>query len=491
MAGLKHIDRYVLSKFLKTFVVTFLGAVFIFLMQFSIRYVDDLVGKGVGIGVLGQFFFYAALSLVPMALPLSLLIGSLMTFSNLGEKLELLAMKAAGISLFRILAPLTIVVGLISVGSFFFADNVLPKSQVKMWTLLFSIRQKSPELDIPEGSFYDGIENRQIYVEKKRGDLLLGVVIYDYTRGFNNASILIADTGTLRMTDDKRNLVLNLHSGKSFESTQEESRSIRHSNEVIPFRHESFSHKRIIIDFDANFNMLSSDFLETQYVSKNIDQLHATVDSINRQTEAFCQDQVTKFKSNCYTGASERFREYEVSEIDESKRAFHPDSVYAALSVNNRLLVAHKAQQLAQVSRNEVEQKYYDILWLNSEMRRNGIERLKRFTLAFACFIFLFIGAPLGAIIRKGGVGWPLVSSVLLFITYYIIDNTGYKMAREGIWSLEGGMWFSSFILLPVGIILTYLAATEKKLTDYKFFRTLFNFMGSLRKKKHGQTATN
>ncbi|MBO4371234.1 MAG: LptF/LptG family permease [Paludibacteraceae bacterium] len=481
MAGLKHIDRYTLSKFLKTFFATFFGAVFIFLMQFSIRYVDDLVGKGVGIGVLGEFFFYAALSLVPMALPLSLLIGSLMTFSNLGEKLELLAMKAAGISLFRVMAPLIIVVSMISIGSFFFANNVLPKSQVKMWTLLFSIRQKSPELDIPEGSFYDGIDGQQIYVERKRGELMLNVLIYDYSQGFNNARILIADTATIRMTDDKKNLVLNLYSGECFESSQDDSK--QHSTkDVIPYRHESFSHKQILIAFDANFNMLSSDFLETQYVSKKIDQLQETVDSLNRSVETLRQREIKNARFvTYYTGVSDSFRVSETPTVTAHVPHLHPDSVFAGLSHNAKLLVTNRTRQEVTQTRTLVEQRYYDAEWMLSEMRRNGIERLKRFTLAFACFIFLFIGAPLGAIIRKGGMGWPLVSSVLLFITYYIIDNTGYKMAREGIWSLEAGMWFSSCILLPIGIVLTYLAATEKKLSDYKFFRDLFGFFGNVR----------
>jgi lipopolysaccharide export system permease protein len=190
-------------------------------MQFMFRYVDEMVGKGVGVLVLGEFFFYAALSVVPLALPLSILLGSLMTFGNLGERLELLAMKAAGISLFKIMKSLIILIGLVSIGSFYFADNILPKTQVRMWTLLFSMREASPELDIPQGAFYDGITGRNIFVETKRNGLLHHVAIYDYSKGFNNTGIILADTGMLKLTEDKKHLVLTLKNGECFENLQD------------------------------------------------------------------------------------------------------------------------------------------------------------------------------------------------------------------------------------------------------------------------------
>ena len=192
---LKHIHRYILRNFLRTFSITFLASVFILLMQFMFRYVDDFVGKGMGALVLFEFLFYAALSVVPLALPLSILLGSLMTFGNLGERLELLAMKAAGISLFRIMKSLIVLIAFVSIGSFYFANHILPVTQVKMWGLLFSFREATPEVDIPQGAFYDGITGRNIYVETKRNGYLYDVVIYDYSNGFNNTGIILADTG--------------------------------------------------------------------------------------------------------------------------------------------------------------------------------------------------------------------------------------------------------------------------------------------------------
>ena len=247
---LKHIHRYILKNFLRTFSITFLAAVFILVMQFMFRYVDELVGKGVAVTVLAEFFFYAALSVVPLALPLSILLGSLMTFGNLGERLELLAMKAAGISLFKIMKSLIVLIGLVSIGSFYFADNILPRTQVRMWTLLFSIREASPELDIPQGAFYDGITGRNIYVEQK---------------GFNNTGIILADTGTLKLTEDKKHLILTLKNGECFENLQDDKKTNNKNNKIIPYRRETFGKKELIIDFDANFKELNSTCLEDQY----------------------------------------------------------------------------------------------------------------------------------------------------------------------------------------------------------------------------------
>ena len=241
------------------------------------RYVDEMVGKGVGVAVLGEFFLYAALSVVPLALPLSILLGSLMTFGNLGERLELLAMKAAGISLFRIMKSLIILIALVSVGSFYFANHILPKTQVRMWTLLFSIREASPELDIPQGAFYDGITGRNIYVETKRNGLLLNVAIYDYSKGFNNTGIILADTGQLKLTENKEQLVLTLKNGECFENLEDGNKGNYKNNKIIPYRRETFGKKEIIIDFDANFKELNSQFLEDQYIAKNINELKQTV----------------------------------------------------------------------------------------------------------------------------------------------------------------------------------------------------------------------
>ena len=480
---IKQIHRYILKNFLRVFSITFLAAVFILVMQFMFRYVDEMVGKGVGVAVLGEFFLYAALSVVPLALPLSILLGSLMTFGNLGERLELLAMKAAGISLFRIMKSLIVLIGLISIGSFYFANNILPKTQVRMWTLLFSIREASPELDIPQGSFYSEITGRNIYVETKRNGLLFDVAIYDYSNGFNNTGIILADTGLLKLTEDKKHLVLTLKNGECFENLQDGNKENHKNNKIIPYRRETFGRKEIIIDFDANFKELSSTFLEDQYIAKDIDQLKHTMDSIVIRTgQRMVVEQQRRERSTYFNKSNQNAAEVTVfqdSTINLNDYAYTMQSKFSQLTSTNKRISLQNAKSKIKPITDRQRTYNADVEWLKAESRRHEIEMYKRYTLAFACFIFLFIGAPLGAIIRKGGMGMPVVLSTILFIVYYIIDNAGYKIAREGIWEVWQGMWLSAAILLPFGILLTYMAATESSIMNGESyimaFKKIFN----------------
>lgn len=476
---LKHIHRYILRNFLRTFSITFLASVFILLMQFMFRYVDDFVGKGMGALVLFEFLFYAALSVVPLALPLSILLGSLMTFGNLGERLELLAMKAAGISLFRIMKSLIVLIAFVSIGSFYFANHILPVTQVKMWGLLFSFREATPEVDIPQGAFYDGITGRNIYVETKRNGYLYDVVIYDYSNGFNNTGIILADTGRLRLTEDKNQLVLELYNGECFENLQSDNKGKNNYNnsKIIPYRRETFNKKELIIDFDANFKELESTFLEDQYVAKNIQQLTQTVDSIDKRLGAYISLEKERKLNSTYFNRKNLKAENIILSNDSSIKLDEQYSVQAHFSkltkYNKRAVLKTALNNINTITQ---KQKSFNSggEWLKSEIRRHEIEKYKRYTLAFACFIFLFIGAPLGAIIRKGGMGMPVVISTVLFIIYYIIDNSGYKMAREGLWQVWQGMWLSSFILLPFGVLLTYMAATESNIMNGESYIMLF-----------------
>ncbi len=474
---IKHIHRYILKNFLRTFSITFLAAVFILVMQFMFRYVDDLVGKGVEIGVLGEFFLYAALSVVPLALPLSILLGSLMTFGNLGERLELLAMKAAGISLFKIMKSLIILIALVSIGSFYFANNILPKTQVRMWTLLFSFREASPELEIPQGEFFSGITGRNIYAETNRNGFLYNIAIYDYSKGFSNTGIILADTGKLRLTEDKKHLVLELYHGECFENLQDGNNNNIKNDKVIPYRRETFSKKDIIIDHDANFEELNSTFLEDQYIAKDIESLNKTVDSISNRLGGHInlgkENQLKNTYFNRANTSSKDMTVFNDSSIKQDKNLTLQAS-FSKLSNSNKTSVIKSSLKNISSLNNKQNTHNAAVEWLKGEIRRHEIEKYKRYTLAFACFIFLFIGAPLGAIIRKGGMGMPVVISTVLFIVYYIIDNSGYKMAREGIWEVWQGMWLSAFILLPFGILLTYMAATESSIMNGESYIMVF-----------------
>ena len=241
-----------LKSFVPLFVMTFFICLFIVMMQFLWRFIDDFVGKGLGIGVIGELFFYASLTMIPMALPLAILLASLMTFGNLGERFELTAMKASGVSLLKVMSPLIVLVALIAIAAFFFQNNVLPVAQTKMWTLLYSMRQKSPELEIPEGVFYDQIPGYNLYVKEKNRDngTLYHMMIYDLSKGFDNASVILADSGRLVMTEDKTHLVLRMWQGESFENLKE----AEMSSANVPYRRESFDYKEVLLKFDANFN---------------------------------------------------------------------------------------------------------------------------------------------------------------------------------------------------------------------------------------------
>ena len=455
-----------LRNFLWLFIATFFIAIFILLMQFMWMHVTDLVGKGIGFSVLAEFFIYAAASVVPLALPLAILLSSLICFGNLAEQVELTAMKAAGISLFRIMRPLAITVAFLSIGAFFFSNDVLPKSQSKLWALIFSLRQKSPELEIPVGEFYDEISGFHIYVREKTSDgALLKIMIYDYSDGFENAKVMVADTGRMAASADRHYLILDLINGETFENLNKKQQRATGTTKSIPYRRETFSKKRILIDFSTDFNRLDESILQDQHVSKNVVQLTQSIDSMKVVSRERSKEQSDRLIRERYFNR-ESVNEVHIPEVltAEQRVQYNWDSLWASLDVKQQKQVLSIAYERACAYRDQIDYQAIVLDDANRYIRKHEIELYRRFTLAFACLIFFFIGAPLGTIIRKGGLGAPVIISVILFIIYYIIDNTGYKMAREALWPCWAGMWLSSFVLLPVGIFLTYKAATDSPL---------------------------
>ena len=475
MAVIKKLYLFILKTFLPLFLMTFFISLFVLLMQFLWRYVDELVGKGIEISILAELFFYAALSIVPMALPLSILLASLMTFGNLGERFELLAIKAAGISLRKTMQPLIVTLILIAIGAFFFQNNVLPKAQVKMYSLLFSVRQKSPELDIPESVFYDQISGYNLLVEKKDREtgMLYDLMIYDFSDGFDNAKVMLADSGKLFFTDDKQYLFFTLYSGESFENLRNQRADARN----IPYRRESFSTKEILIPFDANFTRMDEGTMQSQYIGQNIAQLTHSIDSMSHRSDSITARIATDLKKSYFNtkGSSERKNPDE--KIIGQNAYIDIDSIYATATLQERESMLSRAYSHAEGVRQDYEYKSLTSDQQQTLMRRHQIERHKKFTISFACLIFFFIGAPLGAIIRKGGLGTPVVVSVFLFIFYYIIDNSGYKAALHGRWDVWEGMWLSSGVLLALGIFLTYKAVNDSAVFNkdayVNFFRKI------------------
>ena len=467
--GIKRLYTYMLQRFLPLLAMTFFICLFIVLMQFLWKSIDDLVGKGLTIDVISELFFYAALTMVPTALPLAVLLASLMVFGNLGEKFELTAMKASGISLFKIMKPLTIFMVFLAIGAFFFQNNVLPVAQTKMWTLLFSVRQKTPEVEIPERSFYDQIPNMNLYVEHKNPEtgMLYDMILYDITQGLDNTRVILADSGRFNFTEDKTHLFLHLHHGEMFENVRDNSMGSG-SARYLPFRRESFDDKQIYFVFDMNFNRVDEGGLRSQYIGQNVAQLRHSIDSIGHQVDSVGNIYARELVNTPYMGLRPTVNRLVDGEMIEVPRPeIHPatlpdvDSVFANPSAS--YAKSYINQALAKARRQKQDYHYRELMLSEQAklMRRHDIEMQKRFTLSVACLIFFFIGAPLGAIIKKGGLGTPLVISVLLFIVYFIIDNAGYKNARDGKIDVWLGIWLSTFALMPLGVFFTYKAAGD------------------------------
>ncbi len=472
-----------LQRFLPLLTMTFFICLFIVLMQFLWKSIEDLVGKGLSVGVICELFFYAALSMVPTALPLAVLLASLMVFGNLGEKFELTAMKASGISLFRIMRPLIVFMAFLAVGAFFFQNDVLPIAKTKMWTLLFSVRQKSPEVEIPARSFYDQIPNMNLYTESKNPEtgMLYGMILYDLSRGYDNTRVILADSGRFNFTEDKTRLFLHLYSGEMFENMRDNSMGAS-SSRYMPFRREHFNDKQIYFPFDANFNRIDEGGMRSQYIGQNVRQLMHSIDSIGREVDSVGTQYATEIRNAPYFGLTRTITRRQpdgtFENIERPQVALDQpidiDSIITARGPS--LQKSYLTQALAKAKRQKQEYMYRSLALSEQAklMRRHDIEMQRKFTLSFACIIFFFIGAPLGAIIKKGGLGMPLVISVLLFIVYFLIDNAGYKMARDGKMPVWEGIWLSSFVLLPMGVFFTYKAVGDSAVFNMDAYRNFF-----------------
>ncbi len=480
--------------------MTFGICLFIVLMQFLWRYVEDLVGKGLETTVLAELFFYAALQFIPMALPLALLLASLMAFGNMGERLELLAIKASGVSLLKAMQPLIILVGAIAIGAFFFQNEGLPRINVKFRSLLISIKQKSPELDIPEGSFYSVIPDYSIYVKKKDPEtkMLKDVMIYQTSEGFNNMSVFVCDSALMKMSEDKTFLLLDLYDGQRFANFRQADikNTSRHSNnQFVPYSRENFKTKKIIIPFNAGFDRMDESALEGTQISKNIvelgrsiDSMTVFIDSLNKRDRATIGERTyLSYKADRkYSRTVEAESANDTAHSSDNKKDTIPTTVPIVPLDFDSLLNSYSRDEVSQyyaTAANEAENNRYNIIegiqkkTIQKNLRMHKVEWHRKFVLSFACLVFFFIGAPLGAIIRKGGLGMPVVVSVALYIVYYIVDNIGYKMARDAVWEVWQGMWLSSAVFFPVGVFLTYKAMNDSALFNPeaydKFFRKI------------------
>ncbi len=481
MILVKRLYTFVLQRFLPVFAMTFFITLFIVMMQFLWRYIDDLVGKGLSVDIIGELFFYAALTMVPTALPLAVLLASLMTFGNLGEKFELTAMKAAGISLFRIMRPLIIFIVLVATGAFFFQNDVLPVAQTKMWTLMFSIRQKTPEVEIPEKTFYGDLPGMNLFVTHK--DRATGrlddLIIYDTSRGMDKVRIILADSGHIAFTEDKSKLCIDLFHGELYEDFKDNVGG-RMAEGYLPFRRETFSRKTAYLQFDANFNRMDDSTMRAQYIGKNISELRVAIDSIQTKLDHVADSVGQELKTYAYFGLpyyETKYVEHEPVKVVRQPVHASPlniDSIFNAPNPDSYRTYAKMALTKAQRHINEYEFRALTFEEQHKNLRKHEIEMHKKFTLSIACIIFFFIGAPLGAIIKKGGLGMPLVVSVFLFVVYFIFDNMGYKMARDGKTDVITGIWLSTMVMFPLGAFFTWKAVGDTTMFDFDYYIRLW-----------------
>lgn len=483
MLRIKKLDIFIVKSFFMLFIGTFFICLFIFMMQFLWRYVDELVGKGLEMSVMAQFFFYSALTLVPVSLPLAVLLASLITFGNFGERYELLAMKAAGISLLKIMRPLAFFVcGLVGV-SFYFQNVVGPIAQAKLGTLILSMKQKSPELDIPEGVFYSEIKDYNLKVAKKnrKTGMLYDVLIYNMKDGFENAHIIYADSGRMEMTADKQHLWLHLYSGDLFENLK--AQSMKSQN--VPYRRESFREKHTLIEFDSDFNMADESIMSNQSSAKNMTMLQASIDSMKVLGDSIGRQYYREVAEGNFRPSYGLSKEDTVKIENANIQEYNVDSLYAAASLTQKQKVLSSATSRAENVSSDLSFKKFTMENNDYSIRKHKTEWHKKITISLSCLLFFFIGAPLGGIIRKGGLGMPVIVSVLVFIIYYIIDNTGYKMARDGKWIVWMGMWTSSAVLAPLGIFLTYKSNKDSVVLNADAYINWFKKIAGIRSVRH------
>lgn len=481
---IKKLDIFIAKQFGLLFVGTFFICQFVLMMQFVWRYVDELIGKGLSVEILAQFFWNMALMLVPQALPLAILLSSLITFGNLGESYELTAIKSAGISLmqsFRSLIAITLVVCGVS---FYFQNNIGPEANMKLSQLLISMKQKSPELMIPEGIFYDGIPNCNIYVQKKNVETgkLYGMMIYRMTGSYEDQAIILADSGMMQTTAEKKHLLLTLWSGEWFENMQ----SSEFGNSAsVPYRRESFVAKQIVLDFDGDFNMQDAASLANNAKGKGLRQIFHDMDSINQVYDSigrsYYDDAKRVYFYNASLNKADSLNAVKMAKADKTNF----DSLFGKKSVDVQKNSVNDALNSVQGRVSDLEFRSMITSDGDRLLRMHEIEAINKFTLALQCLLFFFIGAPLGAIIRKGGLGYPILISVLVFIVYYILDNSGYRMTRGGMWAVWFGKGLAPVALTPIAIFVTYKANKDSVVFNADLYKEFFMRLLGLRLKRH------
>lgn len=444
------------------------------LMQFLWKYIDDLVGKGLEWSVISELLFYASSTFVPMALPLAILISSIMTFGNLGEHYELVALKSSGISLQRIMKPLIILSIVISGLAFVFSNYVMPVANLKMRSLLYDVRHLRPEINIKEGIFFNGIEGFSIKISKKnkKTKMLYKLMLYDHSKRDGNISVTLADSGYMNLTKDGRFLIMKLYNGIRYEEMPED--GIPREDRKYPHRRDSFTEQKIIFELEGfGLERTDEELFKDHYEMLNITQLNKTIDSL----EVSFIDRKKTFGENLYR--ANYFKRLDRKLANDTINYFdtismNSDSLFNSLNLTDKNKSIKLAGEFARTTKTYINTMKEDFTARQEWIRRHEIEWHRKFTLSIACLILFFIGAPLGAIIRRGGLGMPVVVSIVFFIMYYLISIMGEKFSREAVIPVYQGMWLSSAILFPLGVFLTYKATTDSTIMNTDTYTILY-----------------
>lgn len=526
---MKKLDLYVLRTFIPLLLGSTAVAWFILVMQLLWRFVGDIVGKGVDTWVLLKLMFYSAMTVAPMALVLGVLLAGLMTFGNLSERMELLSMKTAGIPFTRIMRPLLGLSILLAGGLYWFQNDWMITSQVRFWQYYFSIKNKSPELAIPEGSFTQDIPGYSIYITRKdpKTKTLYDLMIYDHSEGPQNATIVLADSGYLYSVNDGQEMVLEAYHGESFRNLRPSESSDYGGNVQRPFLREQFSSKEVIMHFDDSLYMVDEGALSSQFVGKNARQLRAYVDSLTVVRDSMAQVNRELIRATAARpvmlgdahSVARSSREALLEEMapvagvspgaavggavghavakESAKEAETPAPTRRDLDADLRALGYSQLQTIYSAATQKLNadvSSYYfnnmDQEETESLIRKNDFEFWRKYTYPVAVIVFFLIGAPLGALIRKGGIGVPFIVAIFCFIVFYILETTGVKMVNESRWILWSGIWLPNMVLFPAGLLLTYLATQDSMRFNIDILVNSFHhFMGIEPVRKVGAVA--
>lgn len=542
MAIIKKLDLFILKSYIGPLIATFFISLFVLLMQFLWKYIDDLVGKGLDVSVIAELMLYASAGLIPMALPLAILLASIMTFGNLGERFELTAIKASGISLQRTMAPLIWFSVVVSFSAFFISNNAIPYTNLKMSALLYSIKTQRPEMNIKPGVFNNDLENYSIRINDKNPvtNMMYGFMAYEHSSGLGNTTVTLADSGSMKITDDNRYMLIDLYNGIRYEEMQN---SNRNGSKTYPQRTDSFSTQTVVFSLAGfDFSKTDENLFKNNYQVKNIDELKLSIDSLyNSYNQRIGEFENVLFSNNYLKNAKHDAKEYAdslratkkfrtrlqsnnmtvpqnltiedssatkedsaIAKLIDAKSAVvnrlysvkpdslkvivDLDSLYDSMDDSQKAQVLNRIKEYASETQSTITQNSEDFLSRKRTIAKYRNAWHQKFTLSIACLIFFFIGAPLGAIIRKGGFGLPIVISIFVFIVYYVISMAGMKMSRESVWEPWLGMWLSSIVILPLGVFLTYKATVDAQLFNFdaylEFFTKIGHALGFVKKKK-------